>query len=204
MTDPQQHWEQVHTSKSVDDVSWWQPPQLVWLDLIDDLGQPGPGSVVDVGCGSSTLVDALVARQGMHVIGVDLAPAALARLRQRLPSHADVELLAADVRTLRLPTPVDLWHDRAVFHFLTEEADREAYRAAMRASTKPGGVCIVATFAADGPTSCSGLPVERYDPAGLAAALELPAAAVIRSERRIHVTPWGAEQPFTVLVARLG
>jgi hypothetical protein len=191
----------VHTTKDVDDVSWWQSPDALWIDLLDLAGEPTTVTVADVGSGASVLVDALVDR-GHPVVAVDVAPAALARVRDRLGSRADaVRFVAADVRALRLDPPVQCWHDRAVFHFLVDEADRAAYREALQAGLAPGGLAVVATFAQDGPEQCSGLPVQRYDAAGLVAALGFTPDDVVRTERRVHRT-WGGEQPFTVVAVR--
>jgi SAM-dependent methyltransferase len=194
------HWQVVHTTKAVDDVSWWQRPDDLWLDLIEDLGLEPGALVADVGCGSSLLVDALLATGRHRVVGVDLAQAALDRIRERLGMPDDLTLVRADARELRLPEPAAVWHDRAVFHFLTTEDDRAAYSQSLAVNLAPGGHAIVATFATDGPESCSGLPVQRYDAEGLAAALALPGAEVVRAERRVHHTPWGTQQPFTIVV----
>jgi SAM-dependent methyltransferase len=200
--DHSNHWQVVHTTKAVDDVSWWQRPDDLWLDLIEDLGLAPGALVADVGCGSSLLVDALLATGRHRVVGVDLAQAALDRVRERLGARDDLTLVRADARHLRLPEPAAVWHDRAVFHFLTTEPDRAAYSRSLAASLAPDGHAIVATFATDGPESCSGLPVQRYDAEGLAAALALPGAEVVRAERRVHDTPWGTQQPFTIVVLR--
>ncbi|MCU0302024.1 MAG: class I SAM-dependent methyltransferase [Candidatus Nanopelagicales bacterium] len=200
--DRRQHWEQVHGTKPVDGVSWWQEPDDVWLDLVEDLGLANGARVADVGCGASMLVDALVDAGRYRVVGVDIAESAIERVRDRVGEHPALRLVAADVRTLRLPEPVDAWHDRAVFHFLVSEADRAAYRDSLAACLGPGGHAVVATFAADGPESCSGLPVQRYDGEALVAALGFAPADAVRIERRVHRTPWGSEQPFTVVVVR--
>jgi SAM-dependent methyltransferase len=198
--DPGAHWESVHSTKPVDGVSWWQPEDELWLDLIEDLHHAPDDLILDVGSGSSLLVDALLARGHRRVAAVDVSAAALERIRGRVGHEPGVELIAADVRTLRLGAPVALWHDRAVFHFLTDPADQRAYAESVRAAVGPESHVIVATFAPDGPQTCSGLPVQRYDPDGLAAALGFRSQDIVRSEHRIHVTPWGTQQPFTVVV----
>jgi SAM-dependent methyltransferase len=200
-TGMEQHWENVHTTKALDGVSWWQPEGDLWVDLLDDLDLPAGARVADIGCGSSMLVDALAAR-GMRVVAVDISAAALARIRDRLGDPVGVTFTACDVRDLRLAEPVDAWHDRAVFHFLVDPADQAAYREALLACLAPGGFAVVATFAPDGPESCSGLPVQRHDADGLVAALGFAPSDVVRAERRVHLTPWGGQQPFTVVVLR--
>jgi SAM-dependent methyltransferase len=198
--DPEAHWESVHSSKPVDGVSWWQPQEELWLDLIEDLAPAPDDLIVDVGSGSSLLVDALLARGHRRVAAVDVSAAALERIRARVGPAPGVELIAADVRALRLEVPVAIWHDRAVFHFLTDPGDRLAYARSLRAALAPAGHVIVATFAPDGPQTCSGLPVQRYDAHALAAALGFAAGDIVRSEVRVHTTPWGTQQPFTVVV----
>lgn len=202
MTDLTGHWQGVHTTKEHDSVSWWQGRDDLWLDLVEERELPPGSRVADLGCGSSLLVDALVERNDLDITGIDISPAALDRVRARLGPLPNLHLVAADVRTVRLDPPVDLWHDRAVFHFLTAPTDRASYRESLRASLTAGGTAIVATFAEDGPESCSGLPVHRYDVDGLVAALGFATPDVVRAERRIHHTPWGSQQPFTVVVAR--
>ncbi len=202
--DPGAHWEAVHSTKPVDGVSWWQPEDELWLDLIDVLGLAAEDLILDVGSGSSLLVDALLARGHRRVCAVDVSAAALERIRERVGRAPEVQLIAADVRTLRLAEPVALWHDRAVFHFLTDPADQRAYAESVRAALAPGGHVIVATFAPEGPETCSGLPVQRYDADALVAALGFAARDVVRSELRVHITPWGTSQPFTVVVLTAG
>jgi SAM-dependent methyltransferase len=198
--DPGAHWQAVHSTKPVDGVSWWQPEDELWLDLIDGLHLGADDLILDVGSGSYLLVDALLARGHRRVCAVDVSAAALERIRERVGPVQEVQLIAADVRTLRVQEPVALWHDRAVFHFLTDPADQRAYAESVRAALAPGGRVIVATFAPEGPETCSGLPVQRYDADALVAALGFAAGDLVRSELRVHITPWGTDQPFTVVV----
>jgi SAM-dependent methyltransferase len=198
--DPASHWESVHSTKPVDGVSWWQPEDELWLDLIDDLHLAPDDLVLDVGSGSSLLVDALLARGHRRLVAVDVSASALERIRDRVGSRPGVQLIAADVRTLRVEEPVALWHDRAVFHFLTDPADQRAYGESLRAALARAGHVIVATFAPEGPETCSGLPVQRYDADALVAALGFGPGDIVRAEHRVHTTPWGATQPFTVVV----
>jgi trans-aconitate methyltransferase len=190
-----EHWQHVHTSKAVDDVSWWQEHDQLWMDLVEELDLPHSAAVLDVGAGSSLLVDALVQAGFRDITALDIAPAALERVRTRLGGA--VRLVVADVLEYTPEAPVDLWHDRAVFHFLTEAADRQRYRDALHAALSAGGVAIVATFAPDGPQQCSGLPVRRYTPEQIASEIGL---RPVRVQRRAHTTPWGGTQPFSVAV----
>lgn len=202
-----EHWEGVHSTKDVDGVSWWQDADAVWADLVERTGAGPQAHVVDVGSGSSTLPDALLARGFDDLTLVDLSPTALARTRERLRAHvpdldARLRTVVADVLELELHHRAQVWFDRAVFHFLTDPDDRAVYAATLRAGLAPGGCAVVATFAPDGPEQCSGLPVQRYDADALVAALEAQAWERVLAERRVHRTPWGAQQPFTVVVVR--
>ena len=191
----QTHWEEVYTSKAADAVSWFQPSPAPSLRMLDMLGIVPPAHLVDVGGGASTLVDALVERK-FRVTVVDIAAAALAVSRERLGEVEGVAWQVADVTRWRPARRYDVWHDRAVFHFLTDAGDRERYREAMRAGLADGGSAIFATFAEDGPERCSGLPVRRYAADGLSAELG-PEFTLVHSAGEKHLTPWGAEQSFT-------
>jgi len=199
------HWTQVHATKKVDDVSWWQAESDLWIELIEAVSPDVEARIIDVGAGSSLLVDAMLDRGYTHVSVLDLAEPALANVRNRLAKRPDqesaqdhVEFISADVRTYRSAIGFDLWHDRAVLHFLTDPTDVAAYRTSVMANLNPGGFAVIATFALDGPEQCSGLAVQRYDADALVAAMG-NAFTLITHERRIHRTPWEAEQPFTVV-----
>ncbi len=163
-----------------------------------------------VGAGASALVGALLA-QGLRVTAIDIASAALVALSGELAKRSlDLQaiddghrprLIVADVRTVRLDHQVDVWHDRAVFHFLVDDDDRRAYAESAAAAVRPGGHLVIAAFAPDGPTSCSGLPVMRHDAASIATAFE-SAFDLVESFEHTHVTPWSAEQRFTYAVLR--
>lgn len=191
------HWERVYHDKAPTELSWYQRHSERSLQLIEQTGIARSASIIDVGGGASTLVDDLLARGFSDVAILDLSAEALTRARQRLGAGAErVKWLVADVLTTDLPAnSVDLWHDRAVFHFLTDPDHRAEYIAQVRRVVRPGGHVIVATFAEDGPTQCSGLPVQRYS------ATELHGTfgddfQLERSERETHETPGGAEQRF--------
>lgn len=189
----QSHWESVHSGKLTDEVSWWQEPGELWTDLIDDLDLPADAPVIDVGAGSSMLVDSLVAAGHTDVTALDISSAALERTRARIGDQA--HYLVADILDVDLPREYALWHDRAVFHFLTGTHDQQRYADVLH--TACSGVAIVATFAPDGPDSCSGLPVARYTAEQIAGTLGMD---LLHSDRRVHITPWGTEQPFTIAV----
>jgi ubiquinone/menaquinone biosynthesis C-methylase UbiE len=157
---------------------------------------PRGSRVVDIGAGASVLAEALL-DEGLRPTLNDLADAALARVRERLgPRSGEVDFRVGDITTLALPEAAfDLWHDRAVFHFLTAPEDREAYLVNLRRALKPGGFDVLASFALEGPEKCSGLPVCRYDAAGLAAALD-PGFELLETAREGHPTPFGTSQEF--------
>jgi len=194
--DRQQHWNTVYASKGERDVSWFEPSPDVSMQMIEAAGLHTGTCILDVGGGQSHLVDALLAR-GVTCVGVlDVAREALLRAQSRLGDRAaNVAWIQADVTGVWSWKDVDIWHDRAVFHFLTERVDRNRYRQRLGEMLKPGGSAIIATFAPDGPEKCSGLPVARYSPETLAS--ELGAGfTLVESHAHLHTTPWGATQPF--------
>ena len=201
--DRKRHWDGVYTTKQPTEVSWYQAEPVRSLELLAEAGAGPETTIVDVGGGDSTLVDAVLARGLGRMTVLDISGAALARGRARLGERAaEVTWIEADVTRAALPPHAfDVWHDRAVFHFLTEREDRARYAAVAAAAVRPGGTLLVATFAPDGPTRCSGLPVERYDAEGLARELG-DAFTLVRGFGDVHRTPSGGEQRFTVAVFR--
>lgn len=200
---PKDHWERVYSTKATDAVSWFQEHAERSLRLIRATGVDTRASIVDVGGGASTLVDDLLTAGFTNVSVLDLSGAALAAARHRLGERASsVRWIEADVTQAALPADAyDVWHDRAVFHFLTEPAQRAAYVRTVMRSVKPGGHVIVATFADDGPTQCSGLPVRRYTPDGLHAEFG-DSFALLRHEKEEHRTPSGSRQQFVYCYCR--
>jgi trans-aconitate methyltransferase len=191
-----QHWDTVYATKGEHDVSWFEASPVVSLQLIEATGLAARTCVLDVGGGESRLVDALLARGVMCIAVLDVAREALARAQARLGDKArDVAWIEADVTGAWSWKEVDIWHDRAVFHFLTERADRDSYKAKLAEMLKPGGSAILATFAPDGPEKCSGLPVARYSPEMLSSELG-EGFVLVDSRRHTHTTPWGALQAF--------
>lgn len=200
--DRKAHWDEVYTTKPSTEVSWYQSEPTLSLALLREVGAGPTSAVLDVGGGDSRLVDAVLAAALGRVTVLDLSGAALARARARLGARAaEVTWLEADVTRAALPAGAfDVWHDRAVFHFLTAPEDRARYAAAA-AAVRPGGAVLLATFAPDGPTRCSGLPVARYTPEGVARELG-DAFALVRGFGDVHHTPAGREQRFSVAVLR--
>ncbi len=189
------HWDAVYTTKSSDEVSWHEVDPSLSLDLIQKLSPP-PSSVIDVGGGQSFLVDRLLDSGIDKVAVLDISNVALDRTKERLGERAArVEWIEADVTSISEVGKFELWHDRAVFHFLTEPTDREAYLK-LAAKTIPfGGYLIIGTFGLDGPEKCSGLPVCRYDADSMASTLG-DRFSITHSQSYLHTTPSGKEQRF--------
>jgi len=198
-----QHWEKVYTSKAPDAVSWFQPHAQLSLELIKGTGAGLDAGIIDVGGGASTLVDDLLAEGYADLTVLDLSHAALEAARRRLGAQqSKVHWIEADVTNANLPDKrYDIWHDRAVFHFLTEEQEREAYVRTVFRSVKPGGHVIIATFAEDGPSQCSGLPVMRYRPDELHDEFG-EAFTLLQHRKEAHHTPAGAVQQFVYCYCR--
>ncbi len=202
--DPKSHWEGIYRNKLPTQVSWYQPHARRSLDLIRRVSPPLDGAIIDVGGGASTLVDDLL-DAGYHDLTVlDLSSVALAAARRRLGTRADtVRWVEADVLNASLPKAgYSVWHDRAAFHFLTAPADRGRYIEQVRQAVRVGGFVLVATFADDGPTRCSGLEVARYSPEALHAEFGAP-FQLMTSEREEHVTPSGVCQAFIYCLSRI-
>jgi len=199
MMDRHAHWQGLYTTKEDTALSWFQARPTTSLKLIQELVQPG-SRVVDVGGGTSRLVDNLV-DWGYRVTVLDIAEAALATSSARLGDRAgQAEWVATDVTKWRPQCSFDLWHDRAVFHFLTDGADRSAYAAVMSGAVKSGGYAVIGTFTLNGPERCSGLPVCRYDPVGLAT--EFIGFELIEALTEDHRTPGGNIQNFQFSILR--
>lgn len=194
------HWDRVWRERKPDRVSWHQPRPGLSLQLIESADLPSGSRVLDVGGGASTLVDRLL-DSGYRPGVLDVSDEGLARARARLGSRAEeVEWYHADVTRWDPTHPWDLWHDRAALHFLTDEADRRAYRATLLRALRPGGHAVIAVFGPEGPTTCSGLPVRRWSAEDLEAFLG-PELGIEEQASEEHVTPSGGVQQF--LVCRL-
>ena len=203
--DVKTHWDRIYRTKPAHEVSWFQREAQVSLSLIQRAAPDRAARIVDVGGGASTLVDGLVAAGYRQLTVLDLSNAALAVAKARLGDAArDVTWLEGDVRAAALPASAfDVWHDRAVFHFLTSADDRASYVNQVRSAVAPGGFVIVATFAEDGPTRCSGLPTARYS----ADALHREFGSgfrLVESVREVHVTPAGVSQAFVYCLCQVG
>ncbi len=197
------HWQQVYETKQVTEVSWFQEHAQQSLALIRASGIGPEASIIDVGGGASTLVDDLLLQNFERITIVDVAESALEESKRRLgPAAARVDWVVGDITVVALPeSAYDFWHDRAVFHFLVEPSHRAAYVAAALRALRPSGYLMIATFADDGPTRCSGLPTMRYSSGQLHAQFG-SSFRLVTQTREIHQAPSGTAQAFTYCLLR--
>lgn len=201
--DQRKHWETIYRTRDVHAVSWFQPEARQSLDLITRFAPERGAAIIDVGGGASVLVDNLIQSGYTDITVLDVSETALEISRQRLGKSADmVEWIAGDARDAPLAeSGYAVWHDRAVFHFLTARADREAYVTQVERAVRPGGYVLIATFAEDGPATCSGLPVLRYSAEALHSEFG-PSFRVVTTAHEEHHTPAGREQSFLYCLFR--
>ena len=194
--DRKSHWEGVYESKQFTDVSWYQQLPARSLELIDAAAAGEDAPIIDIGGGASTLVDHLIARGYRDVTVLDISENALAQARSRLAGSSDrVHWIVSDVAAFRPERSYQVWHDRAVLHFLVDAADRRQYLAALRSALAPGGDLVLETFGPDGPLKCSGLEVQRYSVETMAELLG--AEFELKSDDiELHRTPSGGQQQF--------
>lgn len=197
------HWEHIYETKSPTQVSWYQEHAQLSLQFIQKTGVGKTDHIIDVGGGASTLVDDLLTSGFQHITVLDISATALKQARERLGAHAaDVGWIEADITRVDLPHQAyDVWHDRAVFHFLTLAVDRQKYIATVRQAVRTGGHVIIATFAPEGPERCSGLDVLRYSSENLQSEFGKD-FGLVDSARETHHTPFGTEQKFIYCYCR--
>ncbi len=195
--DARDHWERIHRQKSDNAVSWYRAHLATSLALIEETVSGRDAAIIDVGGGASTLVDDLLARGYTHLTVLDVAPTALEKARGRLGAAAEqIQWITGDIRQLEFAeASYDLWHDRAAFHFLTDDGDRTTYIRQVQWAVKPGGVVVISTFGAAGPEKCSGLDVVRYEPASMEREFG-SGFRLLNSMTEVHRTPLGTEQQF--------
>jgi SAM-dependent methyltransferase len=195
--DEERHWENVYSAKSPEEMSWYEPRLTTSLEWIIEAASSHSSSIIDAGGGASTLVDDLYADGFRSLTVLDISPAAIAKSRERLGAMAgEIRWVTGDVTRYSLPNAVfDVWHDRAVFHFLTVKEDRDSYVKCVMNALKPSGQAIIATFSINGPQSCSGLPVSRYDAPSIQEQFG-EAFRLVKSATVKHHTPAGASQEF--------
>lgn len=204
VNDAEQHWQRVYLDKDSNKVSWFEDSPVASLELLQGANLSSSSSVIDVGGGASVLVDTLLARGLENLTVLDISSAALNVTKARLGVAAEhVTWIAADITYSSLPqSAYDVWHDRAVFHFLTDPSSRAAYVTALKNALREGGHALIATFAPDGPLKCSGLQTMRYDAAGLLEVLGADEFKLLEQRLVQHVTPSGGTQAFTYALFR--
>ncbi len=191
------HWERIFAEKEPQDLTWYQETPTVTLQMLERAGATPQSPLIDVGGGTASLVDHLVANGYEHVTVLDISSVALDRSRERLgPVDNTVQWIVADVLEAELPRLYEVWHDRAVFHFLTNPDERRRYANKLYDALTPEGHAIITTFAEDGPEKCSGLVCARYSPEALHAELGTDRFRLLESARETHLTPRGHEQRF--------
>lgn len=202
--DARSHWENVYTTKAPEAVSWYRLHLEKSLEIVERVAPDRSVAIIDVGGGESTLVDDLLARGYQNVAVLDVSPTAIDVAKRRLGRAADsVQWIVADITSVELPSSAyDVWHDRAVFHFLTEKEQRAAYARQVARGVKPGGYVLVSTFGPEGPTKCSGLEVVRYDAESLHTEFGV-SFRLLESLKELHETPLGTTQQFLYCLCRV-
>jgi SAM-dependent methyltransferase len=196
ITRRQEHWDGVYREKTPDQTSWYQADPAPSLALIGR-ARPDPDmALIDAGGGASLLADFLLERGFTRVTVLDISAGALQRARDRIGPDPRVRWIISDITQFNPDLRYGLWHDRALFHFLTDPGDRAAYLAALRGALVPGGQLVLGAFAMNGPQRCSGLEVVRYDSSRLGRELGQE-FELLEEMAHVHTTPWGAEQQFT-------
>jgi len=196
MTDRKDHWEKVYQNKSPLEVSWYQKRPTLSLELIAHTGVDKGSPIIDIGGGASTLVDALLEEGYTNISVLDISSNALSHAKERLGARAcAINWIVTDITSFKSTVKYSLWHDRAVFHFLTDNADRQAYVAALKGSLAPDGHVIIAAFGIGGPLKCSNLDIVQYDASRLCAELGTEFELVEEAAEH-HGTPDGRQQKF--------
>ncbi|MBL7950360.1 MAG: class I SAM-dependent methyltransferase [Flavobacteriales bacterium] len=194
--DTKAHWESIYDRKGPQEVSWYQGVPTVSLDLFREYGVSSNARIIDVGGGDSLLVDHLIESGHTDLTVLDISGAALKRAQERLGEHSrNITWIEADATLFTSPMPFDVWHDRAVFHFLTSEEAAEEYLQRVAELLKPGGLLVLATFSESGPEKCSGIPVHRYSEDEMVARL-MRICERIKCFNVDHVTPFNTVQNF--------
>ena len=202
MFDRKTHWQKIFLEKSPLDVSWYQKEPKLSLELIRCTHVASNDAIIDVGCGASVLVDHLCKECFTNLAVLDISENALASTKKRLGDSAkSIEWFVADITQFDAPHKFSLWHDRAVFHFLTDHSDRKNYVKTLKNSLRPEGHLIIATFAIGGPEKCSGLEIVQYDSEKMIAELG-DNFKLVEERKEVHITPANKEQKFNFFLFR--
>ncbi|AGA80348.1 class I SAM-dependent methyltransferase [Echinicola vietnamensis] len=195
--DRQKHWENIYQSKRLEEVSWYQPTPKTSLSFLKQFNIPKHAKIIDVGGGDSLLVDHLIDLGYLNITVLDISESALKRARQRLGNRANkVKWIVADAETFVATEQYDFWHDRAAFHFLTEEQEIETYLENAQRSIKPEGILMLGTFSEEGPQKCSGIKIKQYSESTMTALLQR-FFEKLKCKSVNHKTPFETIQQFT-------
>jgi len=202
MNSRKEHWENVYSTKDHTEVSWYQESPEISLALLSKINAQPSQSVVDVGCGASLLADNLITHGYKNITLIDLSDKALSLIKSRLGDNADIpEYLSDDITTIKFNKSFDIWHDRAVFHFLTDATDRESYMSTLSKNLTPTGHAIIGAFSLNGPKKCSGLDIVQYDAAKIKSVL--PQGLELEATTSdTHVMPNGSTQEFMYFIIK--
>jgi len=201
MNSKRDHWENIYKTRDHHQVGWYQNTPQISLALLSQIKATPSQSIIDVGCGASTLVDYLIELGYQKLTLVDLSNEALLTIKNRLEEHGNKPTyLCADITQEKFTKAFDIWHDRAVFHFLTEDSDRTNYMTTLAINLKTSGKAIIGTFSFSGPTSCSGLPIVQYDEDKIRVELAKAELELIDSVTDIHTMPNGSEQEYLYFI----
>lgn len=198
----QRHWENVYVTKDVSKVGWYQEKPTLSLSLLQKIGSTSKDRLIDIGCGASMLADALIDLGYRDITLLDISATALEIVKKRLGVNADIPVYCTqDMCTFSSEKPLDVWHDRAVFHFLQKEEEQQAYLKTLRQVLSPEGHAIIGTFAVNGPDSCSTLPVQQYDKERMTNLVKAH-FHIIDVMEETHITPSGSEQAYCYFVLK--
>jgi len=202
MSSRKDHWENIYKTKDHTEVSWYQESPDISLELLKEIHAKPSHSVIDVGCGASLLVDHLLTLGYKDITLVDLSDSALALIKSRLGENADIPVyICEDITTIEFEQPFDIWHDRAVFHFLTDAADRKRYMETLEKNLTRSGRAIIGAFSLNGPDKCSGLNIVQYDGSKMEAELP-PGLELVETNTDTHVMPNGSTQEFMYFIIK--
>ena len=203
MTSKRDHWENIYKTRDHKQVGWYQNTPQISLTLLSQIKAKPSQSIIDVGCGASTLVDHLIELAYRDIVLVDLSNEALLAIKNRLGKHGDTPIyLCEDITQTTFTKAFDIWHDRAVFHFLTEDKDRTNYMNTLERNLTSSGKAIIGTFSLNGPTTCSGLPIVQYDEDKMCVELAKAGLELIDSVTDIHAMPNGSNQEYLYFILK--
>ena len=192
------HWENIYKTKKIDGVSWFQQTPTESLELIEKYSSNNSSKIIDIGCGKSFLADNLLELNYTDISLIDISSNALTEVKERLKNKS-LNFIETDILNFKSNYKYDIWHDRAVFHFITEKEGVEKYISICNRYINKGGILIIGTFAEDGPLKCSGLEIKRYSISNLKELFK-ENFEFIEGFKKLHITPFDTQQSFTFCV----